>query len=408
MKIGILTYHAVSNFGANLQALSTVGYLRNKGFDPIIINWVPEELENKYINEVSESQREAHRRFCSDFLPMTELCRKSEDVENAIINHKIKGLFIGSDALWNYIPQEKRRLFSFRRLKYIYLSITPDHDYPNPFWGRFSNKVNTIPKVAFSVSSQNMPYALVKGELKNSMSYDLLNFKFISVRDLWTKHLVESFTDNHISPEISPDPVFGFNSNVGEKISKNEILEKFNLPEKYVLLSFKTPRVTEEWVSRFEELCHKQGFTCVAFPMPEKLNTFQLKYKIELPLSPIDWYYLIKYSAGYVGERMHPVIVSLHNAVPAYCFDEYGLARRFFPSKKQIYQSSKVYDILNRAKLQDNYYSYKAKERLPSPDEVFHKIMHFDKNKCIAFSNQQDKRYNEYMEQVITIFNESL
>ena len=43
MKIGILTYHSVYNFGANLQVLSTVGYLKNNGFEPIVINWIPED-----------------------------------------------------------------------------------------------------------------------------------------------------------------------------------------------------------------------------------------------------------------------------------------------------------------------------------------------------------------------------
>ena len=33
MRIGILTFYKVANFGANLQALSTFYYLKSKGFD---------------------------------------------------------------------------------------------------------------------------------------------------------------------------------------------------------------------------------------------------------------------------------------------------------------------------------------------------------------------------------------
>lgn len=39
MKIGILTFANVPNFGANLQALSTISYLQNHGYNPILIKW---------------------------------------------------------------------------------------------------------------------------------------------------------------------------------------------------------------------------------------------------------------------------------------------------------------------------------------------------------------------------------
>jgi hypothetical protein len=48
MNIGILTYHFVSNFGANLQTLSTFMYLKKHHYNPIIIDWVPYDLEKYY------------------------------------------------------------------------------------------------------------------------------------------------------------------------------------------------------------------------------------------------------------------------------------------------------------------------------------------------------------------------
>ena len=40
MRIGLLTYHWVANYGANLQALSTYCYLDNNGYNPISsLNW---------------------------------------------------------------------------------------------------------------------------------------------------------------------------------------------------------------------------------------------------------------------------------------------------------------------------------------------------------------------------------
>ena len=49
MRIGLLTYHWVANYGANLQALSTYCYLDNNGYNPIIINWGYLHISPKYI-----------------------------------------------------------------------------------------------------------------------------------------------------------------------------------------------------------------------------------------------------------------------------------------------------------------------------------------------------------------------
>lgn len=411
MKIGILTYHSYPNFGANLQALSTVGYLKQKDHDAIVINWLPETLEEKAKSKVPEQQRKAHQLFCESNFSMTEICRTIQDVESAIVTHGIDMIFMGSDALWNYTPQKRRRVFSYHRLRYIDLSVTLDHNYPNPFWGCFSSKLNDIPKVAFSVSSQNMPYHLVTGELKEEMGNSLLQFKHITVRDLWTKQLVEYFTGNQISPDITPDPVFSFNNNVPVHITKEEIMKKFNLPEKYILFSFLHPEFDNNWVNQFDNLCNENGILCVALTFPEKLLAFNLKSKIDQPLDTLDWYYLIKYSSGYVGERMHPIITSLHNIVPFFVFDDYGLSHGdrlkdlLYPVKPQrVLESSKIYDILQRADFLNNYYSYKVKEKLPVPLDVFECLLKFDKEKCILFSIKQQNMYNESMEKTLNYF----
>jgi hypothetical protein len=403
MKIGILTYHAVANFGANLQALSTVGFFRRKGYEPIIINWVPFDLEEKYKNSTPKIQLTAHKLFCEKHLPMTEICRSDDDIKNVIIKHDIDRLFIGSDALWNYYPLECRKVFSYRRLRYVNTPMSLDHDYPNPFWGCIDNSLKNIPMDAFSVSSQNMPFSLVKGRLKKDIGKSLLRFKRITVRDEWTKQLVEYFTDNQISPNVTPDPVFAFNDNITHIKTKEEILQKFNLPKKYVLISFQLSKMMNiSWIKTFETLCKKSGYSCIEFPMPEKLISFGLQNKIDLPLDPLDWYCLIKYASGYVGERMHPIIVSLHNSVPFYSFDEYGLVKlgiisRWFPSKEEIYKSSKTYSILQHADFLDNYHSTKATLKLPAPHIVFDRLMQFDTKKCDVFAKNQSIKYHEAM-----------
>lgn len=48
MKIGLLAYHAACNFGAFLQLLSTVEYIKKQGDEPIVINWIPKDFSKDY------------------------------------------------------------------------------------------------------------------------------------------------------------------------------------------------------------------------------------------------------------------------------------------------------------------------------------------------------------------------
>jgi hypothetical protein len=391
MKIGILTYHSVPNFGANLQALSTISFLKKKGLEPFVINWLPFAKELIYKNTVSEVQWETHQQFCSQYLPMTELCRNEDDIKNVIVKQNIEKLFIGSDALWNYtVLSNWKKLF--RLLRYGNTLIPPDHNFPNPFWGSLYPLLNHIPMVAFSVSSQNMPFYKVKGRLKTKMGTSLMQFKHITVRDEWTKLLIEYLTNEQISPNITPDPVFAFNNNVPYSVSKEKILSKFTLPEKYILLSFRFPKIDNNWIKKFEYLLNKQGYACIGLSMPEGLISFDFKKNIHLPLDPLDWYYLIKYSSGYVGERMHPIVIALHNSVPFYSFDEYG---------GKVTTSSKTYDIIRRAELLENHFAYCTKQKLPEPCEVFRKLLNFDIDKCNSFSKKQFIDYEFMMNRII-------
>lgn len=403
MKIGILTYHSVPNFGANLQALSTVGFLKKNGHEPIIINWLPEDLATMYATgRVKSCQVEMHKDFSKKYLPMSRLCETDEDIVSVIVENDIEGIIVGSDAIWHHVPQQLRKVFSFRKFRYVYPNITTDRNYPNPFWGSFHSMMPNIPICAFSASSQNMPFSLIKDGLKRQIGESLKQFKYISVRDNWTKKLVEYFTENTVSPCVTPDPVFAFNNNTDFTITKQEILDKFGLPDRYILVSFRIPKIDKNWIKEFETKCTENGFTCVGFPMPEGLISFGLNKTINVPLDTIDWYNLIKYSSGYVGERMHPIIVSLHNCVPFYCFDEYGTysgKSRMF--RKFVPESSKIYDILNRANMSEYMYNYHTNCKVPTPELVLSRLLFFDFDKCRIFFEKQYFSYKVAMQKEI-------
>lgn len=402
MKIGILTYHSVYNFGANLQALSTVGYLKNNGFEPIVINWIPKDLEVRYARTIPLVQADAHKKFINDYLPCSNICRNENDIIQVIENQNIRGIIIGSDAVLQHIT-----LFSRIHLSKKGITISPkpgtDVIFPNPFWGSFIPFLKEkIPVVIMSASSQNTNFKYIKGNLKKRMNIFLNQFQFVTVRDDWTRRMVKYLTNGTLNPSITPDPVFAFNQNVIEQYSKEQILNKFNLPDRYILFSFRDMRVvSKEWLNSFQAIAKDNNFQCVALTMPEGINfepPFSLVVKV--PLCPKEWYALIKYSSGYIGENMHPIVVAIHNEVPFYSFDSYGIIKyKFFVNER----SSKIYDILSQAGFLKNRISNLGKAyKCPSPEDVFIKIKDFDNTKCRLFINNQQDRYNNMMKSIIS------
>ena len=403
MKIGIITFHSANNFGANLQVYSTIGYLKKYGIEPIVINWIPFDMEASSNQNMSLIQVEAHKKFIRNNLPCSEICRTDEDIIKVIENENIKGIIIGSDAVF------RQRPFLWRihlKKRGIILAKKPTIDwrFPNPFWGSFISLMKKqIPVIAMSVSSQNTQFRYIIGRFKIKMNSSLKQFELITVRDEWTRSMVKYLTNRAIIPSITPDPVFAYNQNIKDQISKKELTTKYSLPDNYILISFRSQNVVSmEWLHSFQLLAEKNNLKCVALTMPDGI-TFNHPFltSIEPPLSPEEWYGLIKYSSGYIGENMHPVLVALHNGVPFYSFDSYGIVRyKFFVNDK----SSKIYDILSIAGFLDNRINILGRSyKSPSPEEVIHQITNFDQRRCQIFSAQQQDRYNNMMKSILNL-----
>ena len=404
MKIGILTYHCVTNFGAQLQTLSTIGYMKKHGHEPIVLNWFPQDLEDFYLKQCPKEQFDIQFNFAQKEMPVSKLCRTLDELSLEMDRLNLDSVFIGSDALFDYFPKSERTPFSFRKMRRMKVNVTSNHDLPNPFWGSFDDTVTkNIPYCGFSISSQNAPFYKLNPQEKEELSRLLNKFTLISTRDDWTKRMVEYISERD-DAFVTPDPVFGFNDNVDTVIEKDALLDKYNLPENYYLISFYGDILSDDYINKVIALLEqKTGVKCVSFPMPRRLRKFDTDYTIQLPLPTLDWYYLIKYSKGYIGELMHPIIVSLHNCVPFFCFDQYGITKRIIPKVwyKYIKESSKIYDILQRADLLANQcpYFYSKEFR---PEEVVDKFLSFDKEKCKEFSQAQRQCYSEGMNKVIS------
>lgn len=394
MKIGLIAYPTVCNFGANLQMLSTLEYFRKRNIDIEIINWLPLSLELVYKRVVSEAQYKAHEEFRKKYYTMSRVCRTAEEVAKVIRDDNITGIIVGSDAVAQHHPFFDRIVFPSRRI-IRFQNFSEDRMFPNVFWGTFQDYLNRkVPMAVMSASCQNSPYKSFGGTVKKEMAKRIKQYKYLSVRDKWTQELYKDISNNEIIPEITPDPVFAFNYNVNYIPTREDILNKFSLPENYIILSFNTSmRISNDWIKQFQEISNNNHYKCVALTYPNKLLFEDIAdFSIRRPLDPLDWYGIIKYSCGYVGNNMHPIVVCLHNSIPFYCFDNYGITHFKLVYNKE---SSKIYDILKRADFLQNRANVTTfTSKIPKPFSVFNSLMEFDKDKCKSFTTTW---YGEYI-----------
>lgn len=402
MKIGLLAYHSAINFGATLQLLSTYYYCKNNGHTPIVINWVPEDLEAFYKKRATNEQIVFCKLLRESIWKESNLCRTSEDVAREIKINNIDAVIIGSDAVAQHHPFLERVIFPTKRIFNV-RKYTSDRMFPNPFWGEFNKYLeHPVPVAVMSASNQDSAFHLIPFNTKIQMKKAIMAYCYISVRDSWTQEMIKSVTAGNRIPLITPDPVFAFNYNASDAIpSRNEIIARYNLPEKYILMTFESyGKPDDAWFNEFECIAKTAGYTCVSVPFSDRKSMDSLRNRIDLPLSPIDWYALIKYSSGYVGHNMHPIVVSLHNAVPFYSFDNYGTKK--FRNKIATDKTSKIKHILERASFMTNRISCISSDfKTPSAQEVFGTLINMDVVKERIFA---DSYYQEYKQMMTDIF----
>lgn len=384
MKIGLLTYHSVCNFGANLQTLSTVSYFRNRNIEIKVINWYPKSL-NDFYKKIPFKQQQIHKEFVNIYLPITRHCETSIEVKKVIQEEKFDKIIIGSDAVFSFIPFLKR-IHPSRKTVIGFSQVSDDHKLPNPFWADFADNDSNLKIIAMSASAQYLDIEKCLFWEKRAISNSLKKFNLITVRDRWTKSIISKFSQ---SPNITPDPVFAFNENTQIENHKTEIKNKYSLPDKYIIFSFCSKFKEEEWFNELFIQFKKEGYTVVNLAMPEGAINIKSDITIDTPLSPIDWYDIIRYSNGYIGQRMHPMIVALYNIVPFVIFDHYA-----FKKGEGQYNSSKIYDLLERANLLNNYLTLSSKI---SPKDIYTKLTNFKTDKVKLFVKKYTNSYFKMM-----------
>lgn len=398
-KIAVLTHFNVCNFGANMQAVSTSAYLRKNGWDPVFINW--NQYQNSLFTNVPKVQQDAHRNFVYNSLEVSQDLSNEKEIIAYLNEHEIKNIIVGSDAVFCLSTWLDR--FVLNRKGIHIKKFTPDKVFPNVFWLSELQSDRLFNIAMMSVSSQNAYYKLLSKKVKEGIKRCIQRYDYISVRDEWTQKMVYDIGDRNVS--VTPDPMWAFETNYDDTEIEEDFLTRMHIKKPYLLLGFQYayPEKSQKWLEKFVTMAHHAGFQCLPLPFAFGYMPFDYDQQIEFPLSPMDWYRLIKYSKGYIGYNMHPIIVSMANNVPCFSIDNYGInIAKFF----NIKESSKIYDIFKRANRLDcrcNLCEFFYTSRY-SPSYVFEKILSYDSQTGLTFAQKQRIDYNLMMNNILKLF----
>lgn len=374
MKIGILTFHAASNFGANLQAYSSFLIYSKLGHTPKIINYIrPGDLN--YINTVNARQYYAHKEFCREYLPLTAEIYSPEQLSQAIEEEGFDLISIGADAVWR-APKDDNDLVFFAD------------------W-MFKKKVHP-PVVAMSAAHMGCGFKNIPHNLSVRLKDCLEKFSFIAVRDEWTRKKINDdiFASDFVK-NINPDPVIW----LSDFVNNNDFpLYAELIARPYYLMTLPvrcdSDNRYKKWFAKFKSYVNNAGFSLVELPLPEGISGLNFDYTIKYPINPIHWFCYIKHARAFCGLRFHAIMSAISSNTPFFSIDSYGnssLLMRII-RKAGLYKIGRALD--NNSKIRNllmnsGFENFRISGSITSisPHRVFEMLESFDRNKLLIFRN---------------------
>lgn len=387
MKVGILTFHRVYNFGANLQALSMQEAIRANGASPIFINYQDPAKLSLYKQMVPKSQASAHESFFSDYLSESQPLYSENEIKE-YCEEELDAVIVGSDAVLRldakYDPfvilknLKKNKKINLKNLKRL-----------PPYWLYWENSSGSksIIKAAVAASSMGTLYFLLPSEIKKKIKRAINDFDYIYVRDDWTEKMINTISGKDINNiQYCPDPVFTLNKNL--KNLRNESLS-YDTSQMVLLSGSFHPA----WVRELKGILNNRGYKLGTLPNPDIQYPYDVDLNIPLPIEPLQWYQLIANSAGFIGIRFHALVSAIANSVPAICIDNLTTSLLFK-------SGSKTYDLCKRVGLKKSYYN-KINIKFAKPECVVNNL--FEPNNVINARRWAEQAIKDYENSLNTI-----
>lgn len=356
MKIGILTFHLPTNFGANLQAFASSRYFASLGHEVVVLNYArQEDLDNS--RKASDLQLSAHRDFVNNRLPVTRQVTTPEDLANVVVEMQLELIVVGADAVWR---------------------VPKDDDVYFCKWLFSDKRISSVPVASMSVAHMGNGFSKLAEEHRYSIAECLRKFTFLTVRDDWTSTVVnrDLFNGEEVVNTINPDPVFTLNLDAEEWDSKGIKRRGYyvmTLPLKWSA-GHKRGLLRKVWFSAFKRAVNEAGYKLIELPLPEGISGMKFDFTVPYPIDPVQWFLWIKNAKGFIGLRFHAVVSSFANGTPFFSLDSYssGGAER-----------SKIHNLLKGTQFE----SFRVDELITiNPWKLFHKM------KSVSRESVQEER----------------
>lgn len=392
MKIGILTFHRPSNFGANLQAFSSVQYFKSLGHEVKIIDYV-RSGDIGYKNNVDKKQFEVHEYFVEKCLPLTEQVLDEEGLCKIVKDEHFDVVVIGADAVWR-APKDNN----------IYYAQ----------WLFDNEDISDVAVASISAAHMGDGYLDLPVEKRIAIKNCLLRFKYISVRDIWTREVLnrDIFSKDFFVQNVNPDPVHLLSRFVND-VAWESRGQKGN---GYYLMSLpkdwkhggKITSKKNNWFNKFKKIVNEAGYQLVELPIPEGKSGMKFDYTVDYPIDPLQWFLWIKNAKAFCGLRFHAIVSSISNGTPFYSIDSYGDRGRvsqlldfmgLHSLARKRDSKSKIYNLLNGSSFDKHRTG--AYIELESPKTIFTLLENTKKSDIINFRDKNISEFESNMKELI-------
>lgn len=394
MRIGILTFHRPANFGANLQAYSTTCYFKALGHDVKVIDYV-RAGDLKYKDLVDLNQFYAHKYFVENRLPLTRQVTDESGLCEVVAEEKFELLLIGSDAVWRS-PHDNNIYFAQ--------------------WLYDSSSLRKINVASISPAHMGDGYENLSIFQRTAIRECLKRFNFITVRDGWTKNVInrDIFNGEDFIKVVNPDPVFSLYRFIGNEIwdSKGIGTKSYylmSLPKQWAMTG-KFSKKKRFWFDKFKRYVNNAGYKLIELPIPEGKSGLPFDYIIDYPIDPLQWFLWIKNAKAFCGLRFHAIVSAISNGTPFYSVDSYGdnsmcakaldmLGLHSLARSRD--KKSKIYNLLEGSQL--SKFRCGSEVEFESPSRMFNMLENMSSDDIIKFRDSKLKLFDKNMNEMMKI-----
>lgn len=261
----IITFHSGYNHGAIMQS-----YVLSKWLNARILDYTDADFMR--LNQ-GVPNKQAMQKFINT-LPCTSKQKSIEQCINTL--NKGKLAIFGSDQIWRFHFHQGRQVGGL------------DVPIPNIY---FCPTRVTSPSIAFAAATGDRNWAEIPADIVRAIKTRLKRLSIVTVRDKHTQNFLR-YLD--IGSQLLPDPLF----------CEVDIYPDYDVSSKYKL----PPK-----------------FSVIADP-DKPYTSFKSEFPIiklfELPLSPPEWFALVRDAQSCVTSRMHGLIACLLGNTPCQLVDE--------------------------------------------------------------------------------------